>query len=115
MTSESWLGVASRGSRVALEQALNISANAATIGNFIHTKVAYILGSPRGAMSPRSKIILIEPVLNPIRGGAVILGATAGRMVFDVRVAARESVTGLKTKRARRQASPFAECARAIV
>jgi len=51
--------------------------------------------------------LLIEPVLNPIWawlghgetpgpatlvGGAVILGATAGRMIFDVRGARRESV-----------------------
>jgi drug/metabolite transporter (DMT)-like permease len=50
--------------------------------------------------------LLIEPVLNPIwawlvhgetpgpatlAGGAVILGATAGRMILDVRQAARES------------------------
>ncbi len=51
--------------------------------------------------------LLIEPVLNPIWawlvhgetpgpatlvGGAVILGATAGRMILDVRGARRESV-----------------------
>ncbi len=51
--------------------------------------------------------LLIEPVLNPIWawlvhgetpgaatlvGGAVILGATAGRMILDVRGASRESV-----------------------
>src|SRR6266511_170403 len=71
MTSESWLGAASRDCLVAFPaQALNTRTLAVTIGNFIAKKVAYIPRSRRGAMSPRSKIIVAAVLFSS--GGAAI-------------------------------------------
>src|SRR2546422_585301 len=72
MKSEFWLGAASREFLGAFEpaQAVSMSAHAVTIRNFISKKLAYIPRSRRGAMSPRSKIIVAAILFSS--GGAAI-------------------------------------------